>query len=73
MANTHTIELTQLELVALLNDARGNKERWLKKERREAIEKLASTLDALPLPEEATILTSPLLVGEDKVMVIEWK
>jgi hypothetical protein len=51
MTNTHTIELTRLELVALLNDARRNKERYLKKERREAIEKLASTLDALPLPE----------------------
>mgnify|MGYP003125001742 FL=1 len=50
MANTHTIELTRLELVALLNDARRNKERWLKKERHEAIEKLESTLDALPLP-----------------------
>tara|TARA_R110002153_G_scaffold11148_3_gene43067 strand:+ start:194 stop:379 length:186 start_codon:yes stop_codon:yes gene_type:complete len=50
MANTHTIKLTRLELVALLNDARRNKERWLKKERHEAIEKLESTLDALPLP-----------------------
>jgi|TARA_R100000963_G_scaffold8433_1_gene5491 hypothetical protein len=50
MANTHTIELTRLEIVALLNDARRNKERWLKKERHEAIEKLESTLDALPLP-----------------------
>ena len=50
MANTHTIELTRLELVALLNDARRNKERWLKKERHEAIEKLENTLDALPLP-----------------------
>jgi len=50
MTNTHTIELTRLELVALLNDARLNKERRLKKERREAIKKLESALDALPLP-----------------------
>ena len=70
MTETYTIELTRRELVTVLNDTRRNLDRSFRNaERHDAIEKLENALPLTSIPGETAVLTSPLLVGEGKVLV----